>query len=101
MDNTEWPLRAPALHSTFVLGVVLILAPLGRAQVPDRLRIDLPGPYPEQHPQPSRQSTAETGGPALGRRDLGWATTLRRSPSTLRHESGCVNRSIPFCARHL
>lgn len=48
MDNTERPLRVPAPHSTFVLGVVLILAPLGRAQVPERLRIDLPGPYPER-----------------------------------------------------
>ena len=48
MDNSEWPLRAPVRHSTFTLAVVLILAPLGRAQVPDRLRIDLPGPYPER-----------------------------------------------------
>lgn len=47
MDNTESPLRAPVRHSTFALAVVLVLAPLVRAEVPDRLRIDLPGPYPD------------------------------------------------------
>ncbi len=48
MDNTESPLRSPVRHSTFALAVVLMLAPLGRAQVPDRLRIELPGPYAER-----------------------------------------------------
>ena len=46
MDSTEWLL--PVRHSTSALAVVLVLAPLARAQVPDRLRIDLPGAYPER-----------------------------------------------------
>lgn len=48
MDNTEWLMRSPVRHSTLALAVVLMLAPSARAQVPDRLRIDLPGPYPER-----------------------------------------------------
>ena len=48
VDYAEWLMRSPVRYSTLALAVVLMLALPARAQVPDGLRIDLPGPYPEQ-----------------------------------------------------